>query len=160
MSQKGSSMKPAIIPLEVHFDEAFTTVNELLEETGIHVIYRTPLGEVMQYQARRYFSVVGLLPNEPAMPANLRQQISIKSALSGRKQQREVLIAGADRFFQPADYALLGAKFGTEFDRFLLLNDVAVEACGDCQCGFRFVGTISQVNLLKPGTLLTCSYWT
>jgi hypothetical protein len=103
---------------------------------------------------------VGLRPKQPAMPPNLRQQISIKSALSSRTQKREVLIAGVDQFFQPADFAALVAKFGNEFDRFLLLNDVAVEALSDCGCGFLFVGTIPQTHLLKPSTLLTCPYWT
>jgi hypothetical protein len=153
-------MKPAEIPLEVHFDETFSAVNDVLEESGILAIRQTRVADVLiQYHASKCYSVVGLKPNQPAMPANLRQQISIKSVLSSRKLKRDVIIAGVDRFFQPADFALLGAKFGEEFDRFLLLNDVALEACNDCNCNFTFVGTIPQAHLLRPGTLLTCSYW-
>ena len=154
-------MKPAVVPLDVQFDKAFKAVNDILEEHGIHVVRSNqPTGNPLQYHASKLYSVVGMLPNHPAMPTNLRQQISIKSALSSRKQQREVIIAGVDQFFQPADFATLRAKFGREFDRFLLLNDVALEACSDCACDFRFVGAIPQANLLNPSTLLTCSYWT
>ncbi len=153
-------MKPAEIPLDVHFDEAFSAVNDVLEESGIYLVRQTRVADVLiQYHASRSYSVVGLLPGHPAMPANLRQQISIKSALSSRKLKRDVIVAGVDRFFQPADFALLGARFGTEFDRFLLLNDVALEACSDCHCNFTFVGAIPQASLLNPGILLTCPYW-
>ena len=153
-------MKPAEIPLEVHFDDAFSAVNDILKENGIHTIRKTPIADILlQYHASKCYSVVGLLPNHPAMPANLRQQISIKSALSSRKLRGDVIIAGVDGFFQPADFTLLAAKFGQEFDRFLLLNEVALEACSDCNCNFTFVGTIPQANLVKPSTLLTCSYW-
>jgi hypothetical protein len=153
-------MKPAVIPPAVHFDEAFTAVHDLLKENGIHLVAPVEQdSKLLQYRASKLYSVVGLLPNHPAMPANLRQQISIKSALSTRRQQREAMIAGVDQFFQPHDFALLRAKFGERFDRFLLLNDAAVEACADCQCNFTFVGTIPQGSLLRPSTLLTCSYW-
>ena len=153
-------MKAAVIPPDVHFDKAFTAVNDVLKQSGIHLVAPVQHNDVLQYHASKLYSVVGLRPNHPAMPANLRQQISIKSALSTRKQQHEAIIAGVDRFFQPHDFALLQAKFGDEFDRFLLLNDAAVEASADCQCDFTFVGTVPQANLLKPSTLLTCSYWT
>jgi hypothetical protein len=62
--------------------------------------------------------------------------------------------------FEPGDFKLLCDRFGNEFVKFLLLNDIAVEACRAVNFSIKSLGTIQETDLIKPSTLLTCAYWT
>jgi hypothetical protein len=82
--------------------------------------------------------------------------------LSKKKQRkRQVKILGVDSQWQADDFELLSSRFGKGFDRFLLLNDVAVEACLAVKFRIKPLGVIDASELInRPSTLLTSPYWT
>jgi hypothetical protein len=107
------------------------------------------------------YTVVGLGPDDPTVTPELGSRIRIQCGPSiNRKLKRDVVIAGVGRRFEPVDFNLLSNWFGGEFVRFLLLNDVAVEACRAVNFSIKSLGTIQEPDLIKPSTLLTCAYWT
>lgn len=104
--------------------------------------------------------VVGLSVMDQALPPDLQHRIAVQGAFSSRQLKRIVVIAGVDAVFQPIDFLRLSARFSGCFDRFLLLNDVAVEACRAANLSFQIRGYVRENDLASPSTLLTCPYWT
>ena len=112
-------------------------------------------------EAGKMNTVVGLGPDDPTLPPDLGSQIRIKCGPSSSRQlKRDVIIRSVGPMFEPVDFRFLRERFGSEFVKFLLLNDVAVEACRAVNFSIEPLGTIDEADLVKPGTLLICSFWT
>jgi hypothetical protein len=106
-------------------------------------------------------TVVGLGPDDPTLPPDLGSQIRIKCGPSNsRRLKRDVIIRSVGPMFEPVDFRFLRERFGSEFAKFLLLNDVAVEACRAVYFSIEPLGTIAETELIKPSILLTCPFWT
>ena len=106
-------------------------------------------------------TVVGLGPDDPTLPPDLDSQIRIKcGSSSSRRLKRDVIIRSVGPTFEPVDFRFLRELFGSEFVKFLLLNDVAVEACRAVNFSIEPLGTIAETDLIKPSPLLTCPFWT
>jgi hypothetical protein len=107
------------------------------------------------------YTVVGLGPDDPTVTPELGSPIRIQCGpSSSRKLKRDVIIRSVGRMIEPVDFNLLSSWFGAEFVRFLLLNDVAVEACRAVNFSFKSLGAIAETNFINPSTLLTCPFWT
>jgi hypothetical protein len=118
-----------------------------------------PDSKVLEFRRNIFFGVVGVSSSARALPADLRHRISVQGSFSSRRLKRIVVIAGVDKIFQPLDFLALSMKFGGGFDHFLLLNDVAVEACRAAGVHHPIRGYIRENELTRPGIILTCPYW-
>jgi hypothetical protein len=107
------------------------------------------------------YTVVGLEQGEPGILPELDLRIRMQCGpSSGRRLKRDVIIRSVGPTFEPEDFKLLSDQFGSQFVKFLLLNDVAVEALRAVNFSIKPLGKISETDLIKPSTLLTCPLWT
>jgi hypothetical protein len=106
------------------------------------------------------YVVVGLSRKDPGLPADLCDRIAASGLSSSHTCKRTAIIAEVDSIFQPIDFLLLSAKFGCEYDRFLLLNDVAMEACGSVRLNLNIIGSTHDNELIRPLISMACTYWT
>jgi hypothetical protein len=106
------------------------------------------------------YTVVGTTSNDPGLAPDLDVRIRMHSVVSTHRQRRDVVILGVRPLTEVDDFKLLSARFGDGFVEFLLLNDVAVDACQALHFPIKPLGTIARTKLLKPATVMTIPYWT
>jgi hypothetical protein len=107
------------------------------------------------------YIVDGRGPADPGFHPNVGIAIMKRSLASSRQRKRQVKILGVESLWQADDFEMLSSRFGKGFDRFLLLNDVAVEACRAVTFPIKPLGVIDASELInRPNTLLTSPYWT
>jgi hypothetical protein len=107
------------------------------------------------------YTVDGRGPSDPGLQPGLGIAIMKHSLASSRQQEREVRILGVEYRWHAVDFEMLSSRFGKGFDRFLLLNDVAVEACLAVNFPIKPLGVIDASELKnRPTVLLTRPYWT
>jgi hypothetical protein len=106
------------------------------------------------------YMVVGQTSSEPGLASEIDVQIKINSLISNHRKRREVVILGVRPSTEADDFKLLSRRFGDGFVEFLLLNDVAVEACKAFHFSIKPLGTIALSKLLKPAMVMTLPYWT
>jgi hypothetical protein len=110
---------------------------------------------------RMIYTVDGRGPADPGFHPNVGTSIMKRSLASSRQRKRQVKILGVDYQWQADDFELLSSRFGKGFDRFLLLNDVAIEACLAVHFRIKPLGVIDASELInRPSTLLKSPYWT
>jgi hypothetical protein len=107
------------------------------------------------------YTVDGRGPNDPGVEPELGIAIMKHSLASSRQRKRQVKILGVESLWQADDFEMLSSRFGKGFEQFLLLNAVAVEACGAVNFHINPLGVIDASELInRPSTLLTTPYWT
>jgi hypothetical protein len=104
------------------------------------------------------YTVVGQTSSDPGLAPGLDLQIRMHSLVSSNRQKRDIVILSVRPLSEPDDFRLLSAGFGEGFVEFLLLNDVAIEACKDLHFPVETLGTIARTKLLKPATVMTLPY--
>src|SRR5580704_8997962 len=99
------------------------------------------------------YTVDGRGPADPGFQMNVGPAIMKHNLLSSKQQRRQVRILGVDYQWQADDCELLSSRFGKGFDRFLLLNDGAVEACLAVKFRIKPLGVIDGSELInRPST--------
>jgi hypothetical protein len=106
------------------------------------------------------YMVVGQTSSDPSLASDLDVQIRTHSMVSSHRQRRDVVVLSVRPSTEADDFKLLSARFGGGFVEFLLLNDVAVDACNALHFPMKPLGTIARTKLLKPATVMTFPYWT
>jgi len=106
------------------------------------------------------YTVVGQISSDTGLASNLDVQIKMHTLVSSHQQRRDLIILGVRPSTEADDFKLLTERFGEGFVEFLLLNDVAVDACQALHFPIKPLGTIARTKLLKPTTVLTLPYWT
>jgi hypothetical protein len=104
------------------------------------------------------YTVVGQTPSDPGLASDLDVQIRMHSLVPSHRRRRDLVILGVRALTEADDFALLSARFGDGFVEFLLLNDVAVEACKAFHFPIKPLGTIARAKLLKPATVMKLRY--
>ena len=103
------------------------------------------------------YTVFGQTSSDPGL-ADLDVRIRTHSLVSSHRQRRDVVILGVRPLTEADDFKFLSGRFGDGFVEFLLLNDVAVEACKAFHFPIKPLGTIARTKLLKPATVMTLPY--
>jgi hypothetical protein len=106
------------------------------------------------------YTVVVQTASDPGLASELDVQIRAHNLVSSHRQRRDVVILGVRPLTEADDFKLLSRRFGDGVVEFLLLNDVAVEACRALQFPIEPLGTIARTKLLKPATVMMLPYWT
>jgi len=104
------------------------------------------------------YTVVGQISSDPGLASDLDVQIRTHSLVSNHRQRRDVVILGVRPSTEGDDFKLLSRRFGNGFVEFLLLNEVAVEACRAFHFSVKPLGTIARTKLLKPATVMRLPY--
>ena len=104
------------------------------------------------------YTVVGQTSGDPGLASDLDVQIRTHSLVSSHRQRRDLVILGVRPLTEANDFKLLSRRFGNGFVEFLLLNDVAIEACKAFHFPIKPLGTIARTKLLKLATV-TLPYW-
>jgi hypothetical protein len=109
------------------------------------------------------YTVIGFDIGDYGLPiVDLGLKIRQHGSTSSMTQKRDVVVLGVESLGeQPDDFKLLCTRFGEEFNRFALLNDVAVEAFAAINFQIKPLGEVDKSELRnRPDTLMTCPYWT
>jgi hypothetical protein len=106
------------------------------------------------------YTVVGQTSSDPGLASEIDVQIRMHGSASNHRQRRDVVILGVRPLTEAEDFKLLSSRFGDGFVEFLLLNEVAVEACKALHFPIKPLGTIARTKLLKPAKVMALPYWT
>lgn len=106
------------------------------------------------------YLVVGQTSSDPGLASDLDIQIRTHGLESRGRHRRDIVILGVRPLTEADDFRLLSRRFGEGFVEFLLLNDVAVEACRALNFPITPLGTIDKTKLLKPATVMRLTNWT
>jgi hypothetical protein len=110
--------------------------------------------------ANLIYTVVGQTSSDAGLASDLDVQIGTHNLVSSHRQGRDLVILGVRPLTEADDFKLLSRRFGDGFIEFLLLNDVAIEACKALHFPIKPLGTIARTKLLKPATVMMLPYRT